>query len=156
MWSRAAISLMFNPWAWYNASIMSINPQTQDKLRKYIDRSRQAVETGKLVLAHEDYITAVNRAYYAIFYAANALLATKGLERSKHSGVIAAFRQHFVKTGIIEPEFSDFYGQAMDERHNADYELSTLSFETASENLAHAERFVQRIEKILTEQGFLP
>ena len=135
---------------------MSIDPLTQDKITKYMARSRQAIETGKLVLAHEDFITAVNRAYYAIFYAANALLATKGLERSKHSGVIAAFRQHFIKTGIIEPEFSDFYGQAMDERHNADYELATLSFETASENLDHAERFVQQIKMILTEQGILP
>jgi uncharacterized protein (UPF0332 family) len=48
----------------------------------------------------------VNRAYYAIFYAANAMLATKGLERSKHSGVIATFRQHFVKTGMVEPDSS--------------------------------------------------
>ena len=61
---------------------MSIEPQTQEKLSKYIAHSHQAIETGKLVLAHGDFITAVNRAYYAIFYAANALLATKGLERS--------------------------------------------------------------------------
>lgn len=104
---------------------------------------------------HEDYITAVNRAYYATFYAANALLATKGLERSKHSGVIAAFRQHFVKTGLIEPEYSDTYGQSMDERHNADYDLETLSYETASENLENAARFIARIERFLTEQGYL-
>lgn len=87
---------------------MHIDRQTQEKIGKYMSHARQAIETGELVLAHEDYITAVNRAYYAIFYAANALLVTKGLERSKHSGVIAAFRQHFVKTGLIEPELSDF------------------------------------------------
>lgn len=135
---------------------MSIEPEIQEKIAKYIAHARQAVATGKLVLAHEDYITAVNRAYYAIFYAANALLASKGLERSKHSGVIAAFRQHFVKTGLMEPEFSDFYGQSMDERHNADYELEMLSYETASENLDHAERFLRRVEELLTEQGLLP
>jgi uncharacterized protein (UPF0332 family) len=134
---------------------MSMDAETQDKIAKYLARSRQAVETGKLVLAHEDYIAAVNRAYYAIFYAANALLATKGLERSKHPGVIAAFRQRFVKTGLIEPEFSDFYGQSMDERHNADYEMEMLSYETASENLDHAERFVRRIEKLLDDQEIL-
>jgi uncharacterized protein (UPF0332 family) len=113
------------------------------------------VATGRLVLAHEDYIAVVNRAYYAIFYAANVLLASKGLERSKHSGVIAAFRQHFVKTGLMEPEFSDFYGQSMDMRHNADYELEILSYETASENLGHAERFLKRVEELLTKQGLL-
>ena len=102
-------------------------------------------------MAHEDYITAVNRAYYAIFYAANALLATKGLERSKHSGVIAAFRQHFVRTGLIESEFSRFYGEIMEERHAGDYGLAPFDQDTASRSLGHAERFVQRIEQVLRE-----
>ena len=134
---------------------MAISAETQDKIAKYFARAQQAVETDRLVMNHEDYITAVNRAYYAIFYAANALLSTKGLERSKHSGVVAAFRQHFVKTGLIEPEYSDTYGQSMDERHNADYELETLNYETASENLENAARFVDRIERFLGEHGYL-
>ncbi|MBU1599651.1 HEPN domain-containing protein [bacterium] len=37
---------------------------------------------------------------YAIFSAARALLATKDLDSSKHSGVISLFNQHFVKTGV--------------------------------------------------------
>ena len=134
---------------------MTLEAHIQEKIHKYLARARQTLETGKLVMVHEDYITAVNRTYYAIFYAANALLATKGLERSKHSGVIAAFRQHFVKTGVLEPEYSDFYGQAMDERHNADYELDMLSYETALENLAHAERFLKRVEEVLISLGAL-
>ena len=133
---------------------MNFDLQTQDKISKYIRGSRQAVETGELVLAHEDYITAVNRAYYAIFYAANALLATKGLERSKHSGVIAAFRQHFVKTGLIEPEFSRFYGAALDERHAADYDLIQLDFESANRHLKNAAQFLNQIEASLQELGF--
>jgi uncharacterized protein (UPF0332 family) len=91
----------------------------------------------------------VNRAYYAIFYAANALLVTKGLERSKHSGVIAAFRQHFVKTGIIESEFSRFYGEALEQRHAGDYDLASPDQVTATRSLEHAEQFVQRIEQAL-------
>ena len=51
------------------------------------------------------YASAVNRAYYyAIFYAANAMLSTQGLARSKHSRVISAFREHFVKPGLIKAE----------------------------------------------------
>ena len=133
---------------------MSMEAETQDKIAKYLARSRQAVETGRLVLAHEDFIAAVNRAYYAIFYAANALLATKGLERSKHSGVIAAFRQHFVKTGLIEPEFSRFYGAAMDERHAGDYDLIQLDYESASRHVTNAVRFLNQIEHVLREAGF--
>jgi len=128
----------------------------RQRIAQYIERARTALDTGELVLEHGDYITAVNRAYYAIFYAANAILATKGLERSKHSGAIAAFRQHFVKTGIIEVEYSDFYGAAMEDRHIGDYALQTvLDREAAERDLARARRFVARIERELAEMGLL-
>jgi uncharacterized protein (UPF0332 family) len=39
------------------------------------------------------------RSYYAMFTAARALLATKHLDSSKHTGVVSLFNQHFVKTG---------------------------------------------------------
>jgi len=134
---------------------MEFNVRTRRRIAQYLAHAHRAVDTGRLVMAHQDYIAAVNRAYYAIFYAANALLATKGLERSKHSGVIAAFRQHFVKTGLVESEFSTFYGEAMEERHAGDYGLDSLDYDTATRNLEHAERFIHRIEQILREMGAL-
>ena len=88
------------------------------------------------------------------FYAANALLATKGLEHSKHSGVIAAFRQHFVKTGLIEPQFSRFYGAAMDERYAGDYDLIQLDYESANRHVSNAAQFLSQIEHALQEAGF--
>jgi len=112
------------------------------------------LNAGQLALQHGDYITAVNRAYYAVFYAANAILATRGLERSKHSGVIAAFRQHFVKTGVIEVEYSDVYGATMEDRTEGDYNLDvTLDKEIAQRDLERAQRFVERIERALREMG---
>lgn len=131
------------------------NELVQQKVEQYLAWAHQALRTARLVLEHEDYITAVNRAYYAIFYAANALLTTKGLERSRHSGVIAAFRQHFVKTGIVEAEYSDFYGVAMEDRHSGDYGLVALSNEVATRDLERAERFVIRIEQLLQGMGII-
>ena len=125
------------------------------RVGEYMWRARRALRTGHLALDDEDYITAVNRAYYAIFYAANALLATKGLERSKHSGVIAAFRQHFVKTGLIEVEYSRFYGTTMDDRHLGDYSLEELTYDKARRDLEWAERFVDRMEQALREMEAL-
>jgi uncharacterized protein (UPF0332 family) len=96
------------------------------------------------------YATALNRAYYAMFYAANALLATKGIQRAKHSGVLAAFRQEFVKTGLIEAEYSDSYGSAMDARHESDYAVGmNISRELTLEYLKDAQRFVTRVEQYL-------
>jgi uncharacterized protein (UPF0332 family) len=124
----------------------------QDPVGQYLKKAHQVLDTGYLSLDHGDYITAVNRAYYAIFYAANALLATRGLQRSKHSGVLAAFREQFVKAGIIEPEYSDFYGAVMDERTEADYEFEVfLDREIGERALLRARRFVERIERAIQD-----
>lgn len=128
---------------------MATDTWKRGRITHYMNRARQTLESSGVLLAHGDYPGAMNRAYYAMFYAANALIATKGLERSKHSGVMAAFRQHFVKTGMIEPEYSDFLGGAMQERHAGDYEVQEFRREAAARHLEHAAKFIQRIEEII-------
>jgi uncharacterized protein (UPF0332 family) len=56
-------------------------------------------------------------------HAASALLLTKGITRSKHSGVISAFRKYFVKTGLIQVKYSEMYGRVMDARLDSDYDV---------------------------------
>jgi len=107
-------------------------------------------------LADSFYGSAINRAYYAIFYAANALLATQGITRSKHSGVIAAFRQYFVKPGFIEIEYGDIYGRVMDDRHISDYDVETpIEPDRARTDLEDAHRFVDQIGRYLKEGDWL-
>jgi uncharacterized protein (UPF0332 family) len=100
--------------------------------------------------------SAINRAYYAIFYAAGAMLVTKELARRKHSGVIATFRQHFVKPGLVEIQYGDIYGRLMDDRHISDYDVGALiEPERARADLDDARRFVERIERYLREGSWL-
>lgn len=122
----------------------------------YIDRAHQMLIVTARNLDDGFYDSAVNRAYYAIFYAANAMLSTQGLARSKHSGVISAFREHFVKPGLIETEYSDIYGRLMNHRHVGDYELElSIGEHQARADLRDAERFVRRVEKWLQDEGWL-
>lgn len=73
------------------------------------------------------------------------MLLTKGISRSKHSGIISAFREQFVKPGLIDAEYSDLYGDALDARVGSDYDVTFESdLETAQERLADARRFVDR------------
>ena len=55
----------------------------------YVDGAREALEGAQYNLNGDFYGIAVNRAYYAFFYAATALLLTLDLTRSKHSSVLA-------------------------------------------------------------------
>jgi uncharacterized protein (UPF0332 family) len=120
-----------------------------------MERARRTLRTARLVLKDKDYASAVNRAYYAIFYAANAALSTQHVEKHKHTGVISEFRLRFIKTGLIEREYGAFYGDTMDARHDSDYDfIKETERERAESAVAEAEQFVTRIERFLREQGY--
>jgi uncharacterized protein (UPF0332 family) len=136
---------------------MSIPEHTpKDEVALYIEHARQMLQVAEHNLANGFHGSAINRAYYAIFYSANALLATQGLSRSKHSGVIAAFRQRFVKSGLIEAKYSDVYGRVMENRHVSDYEIELpVEPQVAEDDLRDAQRFVERVEQHLREERWL-
>ncbi len=116
-----------------------------------MDYARRALRTARLAFDDMDWVGAINRAYYAIFYA--AMLELEGLQRSKHSHVLGLFRQKYVKTGIIEVEYSDIYGEAFDTRNEGDYERARYpARETVETLLSGAEQFVARIERLLEGQ----
>lgn len=64
---------------------------------------------------------AASRAYYAMFYVAEAFLEGEDLAFSKHAAVIAAFGRHFTRTGKIPVEFHKFLREGQDVRHTGDY-----------------------------------
>jgi uncharacterized protein (UPF0332 family) len=135
-------------------SVLSASARREARL--YIRNAHEMLQVAALNLSEDFHGSAVNRAYYAIFYAANALLATQGLTRSKHSGVIAAFRERFVKTGLIEVEYSDLYGRVMENRHVSDYEIEVpVERQVAARALDDAQCFVERVEQFFQQEGWL-
>jgi len=66
--------------------------KSQREVSLSMEHAQEMLEVAAHNIADGFYGSAINRAYYAIFYAANALLATQALARGKHSGVVAAFR----------------------------------------------------------------
>jgi uncharacterized protein (UPF0332 family) len=113
------------------------------EIELYMSHADKMLQVAEHNLAEGFYSTAVNRAYY-------------GLSRGKHSGVVAAFRQHFVKPGLIEAEFGRMYGQLMDDRRGADYDLETIvEPEQAAADVEHAHRFIARVRQYLQQEGWL-
>ena len=68
----------------------------------------------------------INRAYYACFYAVSAILLTRNIEHSKHSGVRADFNLHFIHTEILDKKHGKFYNKMFDSRNQSDYNMLTL------------------------------
>jgi uncharacterized protein (UPF0332 family) len=118
----------------------------------YLERSREDLEAARSNVQQGFYGVAVTRAYYAMFYAASALLASKGISRSKHSAVLAAFREHFVKPGLVESDYAKALGLAFDARLDSDYDVTfTTDLTLAEDVLVEAQRFVERAERYLRE-----
>lgn len=88
-----------------------------------------------------------------MFYATLALLTTKGLGASKHSGVIRLFHQHFVQSQEFDQEIARSLSLAFDLRNKADYrELTAPSSEQAAEVLDSANKFVAEAKRVIELQ----
>jgi len=92
-----------------------------DDIEKLIEKGKRSLKAAKALYEREDYDFAVSRAYYSMYYATEAVLLTKGLVFSKHSGVIAAFGQHFVKTGMFSKDYFYWLRTVFDRRSVGDY-----------------------------------
>jgi len=134
-----------------------MNPDQLRELLRY--RMEQAGETLREAEVLDDahaYRGAINRAYYAMFYAVLALLATKQQGSSKHSGAIALFDREFVKTGVIPTSFSRALHLAFDRRQVHDYgELVEVDPETSTTAIADARAFVAAVFDALKNEGLL-
>lgn len=93
---------------------------------------------------------AVSRGYYSMFYAAEALLLSKELAFSKHSAVISAFGQHFVKTGLLPAELHAYFREAFDKRTKGDYAVEEVEIEDAKRIIMHGDRFLREINSLIS------
>ena len=117
-------------------------PEPSSRVR----HAEASLRAAEILLREGLYRDAVSRAYYAMFYAAKALLATKGLHPRTHGGVLQALGEHFAKPGTLDPELTGSLGFAMQSRQRADYgEDFVVTAEDAMALVARARAFVSRL-----------
>lgn len=93
---------------------------------KLLDKATRSIQASKRLLDGGDAEFAAGRAYYAMFYVAEALLNEKGLRFRKHGGVHGAFGEHFIKTGELDPKYHRWLLEAFNKRITADYGVETV------------------------------
>jgi uncharacterized protein (UPF0332 family) len=95
---------------------------------------------------------AASRAYYAMFYTAEALLIDQGLSYSSHSAVIAAFGKTFAKTGVLDSKFHRYLLDAQDTRNIGDYSIGPgVTDDQVRDSIKWAEEFLKAAESQLSE-----
>lgn len=96
--------------------------------------------------------TAVNRMYYACYYAASALLVTIKIATKTHDGVLQMLSLHFIKTGLLPTEYGRIYRNMFDKRSSGDYEDFFYHTKESAEALyPDAKVFVERIKDLVYE-----
>ncbi|MGB9623295.1 MAG: HEPN domain-containing protein [Phycisphaerae bacterium] len=129
--------------------------ETAVLIRHRLDQAQIALDDAKFLLdGNRSSYGVVNRAYYAMFYAALALLQKIGRVPSKHAGVISLFDTEFAMKGIFARELSKDFHKAFEARQLSDYKtVDPLPRERVEEILDKAARFVHSVRSYLLGPG---
>ena len=127
--------------------------ETRALIRYRVERAEETLEEAALMLEKGHVNTAVNRLYYACFYAVNGLLLTRELSSARHSGVRTLFHQYFIKSSEVSPSLGMFYDLLFDNRQKGDYaDFVRFRVDDVQPWLDQAKHFVATLNRLVETQ----
>ena len=128
-----------------------MNDDAKNALISYrMERAAESVEAARLMLDNAMPTSAMNRIYYAMFYAVQAVLITKSASFSKHGQVKGYFNKEFVHKGLFSVQWGKIYNQAFEYRQKFDYvDFEVPMIDVVNEFLQHAEDFIGEVKSFL-------
>ena len=92
-----------------------------DYIAYRLEKAFETFSAAEVLVKDKLWNSAVNRLYYACFYAVSALLVSENLKAFTHNGVKTQFFSKYVKSGIIDKSYSKLYSNLFDWRQKGDY-----------------------------------
>jgi uncharacterized protein (UPF0332 family) len=130
-----------------------IREQTKELIGYRLERSKSALRAALLLHEQEQNLDAINRAYYACFYAALAALLLEDHTAKSHSDVRTMFHKHWILTERIALDYGKLYNELFDMRHEDDYDdFASVTPEITREMLAKAEEFINTLERRINSE----
>lgn len=131
-----------------------LNKDDIDALVKYrLTRAKETLSEIPFLNDQGYYNTAVNRLYYACYYAATALLTKHEINTTSHAGVKQMIGMHFVSTGKISREVGRSFSLLFERRHSSDYDDFAYSCKAEVDELfPKAMTFIETIEQLLNDE----
>ena len=120
------------------------------EIQRYIDKAEHALKVAEGLLKAGHPSDAASKTYYAMFYAAQALLKSEGIEVTKHSAVESALGHHFAKPGRLDRKYHRMLIDARKTREIADYDIEEgIAESVASLKIEEGKAFLAEIKKTL-------
>jgi len=122
----------------------------KESSRLLLEKAVRAIQAAQTLLDNDSAEFATGRAYYAMFYVAEAMLNEKDLRFSKHGGVHGAFGEQYVKSGLFDPKYHRWLLNAFDQRLEGDYGAVVISVpQDARELIDQANEFLHEAQRFL-------
>ncbi len=93
-----------------------------DVIKYRISRAKETLDDAKLLAHNGKWNSAINRLYYAAFYAVSALLLKENINASSHNGTKSKLSEHFIITGKLSKGLGKVYSQLFTWRQKGDYD----------------------------------
>jgi len=121
-----------------------------EEVQKLIKKAEHALEVAKELMNDGYPSDATSKIYYAMYYAAQALLKSEGIDVVKHSAVESALGYFFAKAGRIDPKYHRMLIDARKIREIADYDIEEEIIEpVASLKIEEGKSFLAAIKELL-------
>ena len=115
-----------------------------------MEKSKEAIKAAEILLKSEMLTFSMNRVYYSMFYAVQALLAVDGVSFSKHGQVKGYFNRELIKTMILPKELGQTYNKAFEYRQKFDYvDFAAPDREMVLDYIEKSKDFYNHIERYL-------
>lgn len=103
-----------------------------------VNRAEDFLQDAVFNLQEHRYNTAVNRAYYAMYAAAQALLIDKEIYTKTHKGTTGQFSRHYIKTALLEQKYGQMFSEVFDMRQSTDYDFEVVAEQEEAEKACNA------------------
>ncbi len=115
-----------------------------------LSRAHESLRAARLLQKENLPNIAASRAYYAMFYIAEALLLSRDLVFSSHSAVIASFGKEFAQSKALDPKYHRYLIASQNLRQTGDYGVEqNVSLNEANQVCDWAEEFITAAESYL-------
>lgn len=121
------------------------------EIQALLDKAQENLRAAHLLRREGFPDIAASRAYFALFYTAEALLLSRGQSFSSHAAVIAAFGREFARAQLLEARFHRHLIDAQHLRQSGDYTTdSGVTADEVDDALQWAQDFITAAEAFLT------
>jgi len=124
------------------------------EVEAHIKRAEGSLRSAVFLSEKGMYEDAASRAYYSVFHAAKAVLASVEEHSKTHEGVVRIFGERFVKTKVFPAEMGKTLVLAKGLREKADYEPTiVVQKEHVEDIIGKTTDFLNVIKEHLREIG---